>query len=456
MDIEKTKTSKINDCIENDELLKKLTETYYGIFIIDITKDTFKAINFPKTLNYAFSADKLYTSLDAEVVIRSVVSENDQNRLIEFLNFESLSSRFDSYDDKNEMIYYQSSGRWIKAIVQPLVIKNKVTQKILLTLSDITEARIQYEELLSKNIQITKKVENYENLLYNAASDTYVGILKINLTLDEVSRIEFTTNGLIEKRLADNWNKVYRDLINEIHPDDRANIVLTTHPSSMAIMNEGKKFICTYRIKRNDGLYHWFSSTVRLMVGEKDKTATIFTMDITNDIDEKTRLKDISEHDELTDLYNRVKLEQMIKDEYMNLDTCGVLFFDINCLKEYNDTKGHAEGDRLLCLAADSIRSITNRYIHAYRYGGDEFIVVICNCTKNEINNLIDQWMSRLKTLSANANIVCEIAVGKSYSKKPIEIMDLIRKADIDMYQCKNNMKNKNRRYNEAFNNCKI
>lgn len=54
----------------------------------------------------------------------------------------------------------------------------------------------------------------------------------------------------------------------------------------------------------------------------------------------------------------------------------------------------------LLRLAADSSRSITNRRVHGYRYGGDElFIVVVCKGEEAELLSLIVLWRSRMELL---------------------------------------------------------
>lgn len=152
---------------------------------------------------------------------------------------------------------------------------------------------------------------------------------------------------------------------------------------------------------------------------------------------ENSRLLEVSERDKLTNLYNRNKLERMIETEYKGMHSCGVLFFDVNSLKQINDQYGHSAGDTLLRQVADSIRSITSRNVLAYRYGGDEFIAVVGNHPVSYMEMLIELCDSRLRHLSRHSGIPSSVTVGHAYAVAPFDVRDLIRQADEDMYEHK-------------------
>ena len=152
---------------------------------------------------------------------------------------------------------------------------------------------------------------------------------------------------------------------------------------------------------------------------------------------ENTRLREVSERDALTDLFNRNKLDAMIETEYRGLHSCGVLFFDVNSLKQVNDQQGHAAGDVLLRQVADSIRSITSRNVQAYRYGGDEFIAVVGNHPISYMEMLVELCESRLALLSRRSGMASSVTVGRSYAVAPFSVRNLIRLADADMYERK-------------------
>lgn len=152
----------------------------------------------------------------------------------------------------------------------------------------------------------------------------------------------------------------------------------------------------------------------------------------------KEKLRYDSEHDRLTGLYNKGKYLDMADSEYNNLDSIGIFNLDVNNLKVINDTKGHEAGDKLLIKAANSIRKVTNNKVHGYRMGGDEYLLVACNVTKEEVDTLKARWeaeLARLNTL--NDGIDCVIAVGVVYGEKGYDMATLMHEADKLMYEDK-------------------
>lgn len=156
---------------------------------------------------------------------------------------------------------------------------------------------------------------------------------------------------------------------------------------------------------------------------------------------ENLELREISERDKLTDLFNRTKLMNMIQSEYSAATSCGVLFFDVNNLKTVNDTQGHDVGDKLLQQVASGLRSVANRSTHAYRYGGDEFIIVAVNCPAEYMDTLVLMCQNRLNTLSRQSGLAIQLAVGKAWRAAPCDPFSLIQEADREMYKNKREMK---------------
>ncbi|MBO5386978.1 MAG: GGDEF domain-containing protein [Lachnospiraceae bacterium] len=156
----------------------------------------------------------------------------------------------------------------------------------------------------------------------------------------------------------------------------------------------------------------------------------------------KEKLRYSSEHDGLTDLYNKAKYLEMMDAEYMDMDSIGIFNFDVNNLKVLNDTKGHEAGDKLLIKAANSIRKVTNNKAHGYRMGGDEFLMIACNVTKEEVDSLKSRWEAELERLNAiEDDINCVVAVGVVYGEKGYNFSELMKKADELMYEDKKSKK---------------
>lgn len=149
-------------------------------------------------------------------------------------------------------------------------------------------------------------------------------------------------------------------------------------------------------------------------------------------------------HDKMTGLYNRNEYTYMKENVYVNMKQIGVLYFDINGLKHMNDNYGHEKGDILINKLADSIKSIVNDKIKAYRLGGDEFITIIEDGNEENTVNLLERWEKILAVInSKNEDCICEVAVGYAYGKGK-DIETIIEQADKKMYEDKKN-KNKSR-----------
>lgn len=144
-----------------------------------------------------------------------------------------------------------------------------------------------------------------------------------------------------------------------------------------------------------------------------------------------------SEHDKLTGLYNKGKYLAM-ESTYANLDSIGIFNLDVNNLKNMNDNFGHEAGDRLLIKAANSIRKVVNGDVHGYRMGGDEYMIIACNVTEDEVNVLKARWEEALAKLNqADDGIECVIAAGVVYGEGNYDFTKLLKDADEKMYEDK-------------------
>ena len=169
-----------------------------------------------------------------------------------------------------------------------------------------------------------------------------------------------------------------------------------------------------------------------------DIVATVIALCVENSILREEIIFE-SEHDKLTGLYNKGKYLARLKDEYPRLDSVGIFNFDVNYLKQTNDRFGHEAGDRLLMKAAASIRNVTADNVHGYRLGGDEYLMIACNCRAEDLAALKARWERSLEEVNraANDGIPCIIAVGTAFAEKPYDFAELMKVADARMYEDK-------------------
>jgi diguanylate cyclase (GGDEF)-like protein len=145
-----------------------------------------------------------------------------------------------------------------------------------------------------------------------------------------------------------------------------------------------------------------------------------------------------NEHDNLTGLYNKGKFMRRLSGEYTQLKSAGILSLDVNNLKKVNDASGHEAGDRLLIKAADSIHRITSANVHGYRIGGDEYLIIACNCSESDMLALKMRWEVALEELNRqNDELYCDMALGSAYASGNINFTELMNLADVHMYRDK-------------------
>ena len=108
-----------------------------------------------------------------------------------------------------------------------------------------------------------------------------------------------------------------------------------------------------------------------------------------------------------------------------------VLLFDINYLKQTNDTQGHLMGDKLIRTAAECISSCFGE--DCFRFGGDEFAAVVKNCEPEKIDQMIQKFRETEKQNNVSISLGCAYTdeIGKTTVKK------LLDEADKKMYEHK-------------------
>lgn len=272
----------------------------------------------------------------------------------------------------------------------------------------------------------------------------YDAICLFSVSQDTVEQLKFPVEGndVLNSGRSLRWSEALWPVVRDIvSPEDREAVYDFLLPSHVqdVLRAESDQAEIAFRSQSE----HWKKIILHPLSfrdGTVDEVLYLL-IDQTLTFGQFEALRALSERDELTYLYNRTKLLQMMQREYRALSSCGVLFFDMNNLKAANDSRGHEAGDRLICQVAESLRSIVNRDVHAFRYGGDEFIVVAANCSEEMMDTFILMCQNRLNTLNRKSGLSASVAVGKAWSAAPCDVPALIHLADRDMYDHKRRMK---------------
>lgn len=161
---------------------------------------------------------------------------------------------------------------------------------------------------------------------------------------------------------------------------------------------------------------------------------------ICNKAANEEHLKQLSEIDAMTGVYNKNKYLNMVRYYYPDVNNVAVIFWDVNRLKETNDTFGHVYGDFLIKSIADSIREAVGVEGNIFRVGGDEFVAIIENTRKENVRDIIARCESNIKKRDDSSKVAVSASVGYAYGLGR-DIEEIIQKADTNMYKQKHILK---------------
>jgi diguanylate cyclase (GGDEF)-like protein len=158
----------------------------------------------------------------------------------------------------------------------------------------------------------------------------------------------------------------------------------------------------------------------------------------------RAELKRLSTRDGLTGLFNRRHFDENLEHEVSRAlrqsYSLHLLFIDLDGLKTYNDKYGHQKGDNLLRELAEVIKENIRKDVDsAYRYGGDEFAVILPHANRQQALMVAERLLNSFNSRSASSNSL-SIGLAKledAYDTLKDNIENLIRIADQALYHAK-------------------
>ncbi len=167
-------------------------------------------------------------------------------------------------------------------------------------------------------------------------------------------------------------------------------------------IDEGQPYDLEVRFTRADGEHRWVRTMGKPVI-EKDRVVRITgnIMDITERKETDERIRHLSFHDSLTDLYNRAFIEEELQRLGDSRELpLGVMLCDVNGLKLINDAFGHKKGDELLRRFANILRKSYRKEDLIGRWGGDEFILLLPGMERMEMRELARRIKKHCKQAS--------------------------------------------------------
>lgn len=193
------------------------------------------------------------------------------------------------------------------------------------------------------------------------------------------------------------------------------------------------------------GSVHETLISVRSITFDGKLTAVIGITNISELKKAQQELFHYASFDDMTGLLNRrtglLFLTKIMAKADANNTTISICYFDIDGLKYVNDQYGHAEGDWLIQTASNALNDIIRAGDAGIRLGGDEFLLILNNCTSEQARQVI----SRVETVLMKVSLVHKKPFSLDFSygittysnERTITPEELISESDQLMYQSK-------------------
>ena len=252
------------------------------------------------------------------------------------------------------------------------------------------------------------------------------------------------------------------DSFAEIHPDDRGQVKHVFQET----VRSGTGLQIEYRFVLPDGSIRYMESIGGLIKNSQGKASRVIVVsrDITERKQSDEQIRNLAFYDTLTQLPNRRMLDDRLNQAMAASKRSGrygaLMFLDMDNFKPLNDQQGHGAGDLLLKEAARRISSCVREVDTVARFGGDEFVVMLseldtdkeasiaqAGIVAEKIRAILAQpYVLTLQQEGATETTVeyrCTSSIGVvMFNNNEDRPVDLLKRADMVMYQAKENGRN--------------
>jgi diguanylate cyclase (GGDEF)-like protein/PAS domain S-box-containing protein len=304
---------------------------------------------------------------------------------------------------------------------------------IYVAVDDITETKKQELELkeVKERLELAVEGGNIGIWDWNAVNDTvHFNENWAQMLGYELSELESNLN---------TW-------LNLIHPDDKKQALKDVEDH---LEGKTKKYYNEHRLKTKSGDWKWIRDIGK--VSERDEKGNpVRIVGVHIDIDNEKRAAEeieyLSNHDELTGLYNRRYFNEELKRLHNSRKyPISIIVGDMNKLKDINDNYGHSMGDRYIKRAAEAIKDSVRHEDVVARIGGDEFAVVLPETDYSKADDIVDRILERIKEGNKTEELPVPLTIALGFETTDCNnqncgnknIKNCFNKADKKMYEQK-------------------
>ncbi|MCP4633548.1 MAG: diguanylate cyclase [candidate division Zixibacteria bacterium] len=354
------------------------------------------------------------------------------------------------------MGYEKGAFDFLVEPLDPSLLKNKIN-----LLSDIYRIRCKYENHIQEADVILEEIERVnmmyvnseiESLEFRQIFNTSTGMLWV---IDEDFKV-IETNDSFADLLGKDKNTIIGKKCYDLFPNS---LCLSDDCALNQVKKSNRPLIIDIESKLNDDGAKSFIMTATPFRGIDGKFMGIVE-DFKNITDRKLAEKELERLamvDELTQLANRRRFDECLRNEWQRLKREGaplsLIMCDVDYFKQYNDSYGHKSGDDCLIAVAQGISSQIKRPADlTARYGGEEFAVVLPNTPSEGAFHVAENIRKRVHQIriahsssDIDPSVTLSLGVSTIIPANDSSPDVLIKLADKALYEAKENGRNQTR-----------
>ena len=349
-----------------------------------------------------------------------------------------------SIDNIDEEVKQKILNNWIsvnyttqrdyKLIFETIIIAMFI---IILLLFIYNKERKLKKELELQNILLDTTINTVPNpMFYKNAEGIYI------------SANTAFTNGILGLSRDEIVGKTLYDL-DDVMPKKLISIYIQ---EDAKLFRERKDRVYEAQVKLYDGSIREFRIQKNLFYSHNNEFLGYVGMmyDITEIKQKEKKLELLASTDSMTKLYNRRYFMNIGKDIFncaiRDSKELSIVMFDIDNFKNVNDSYGHDIGDEVIIAIAKVLKNSSRKSDIACRFGGEEFIVLLPETSKNGAFTRAEKIRKEIEKLNFNESkklFNVSVSVGVSTLLNEQKLESLIKRADIALYKAKESGKNR-------------
>lgn len=287
-----------------------------------------------------------------------------------------------------------------------------------------------------------------------------------------VEREEIKAHDRLANRLANIQNEIAEDILSGHKHQANERLMKEALPLANQFLDQIKQMAQTQQTLTQQTLVEtetnyaqtltkmlligFFSMLIVIGIGyfifKRLKTFNLKLKNISKSLENRVKkrtqeLERLSSLDPLTQLYNRLKIDQSLKkvwqDYRCRLVPFGVLFIDIDHFKQINDQHGHDIGDTVLKELAEILRNNFRHSDYYGRWGGEEFLAICTSIDQASLTKIAEELRQKIQSHTFTCQIPITISIGTALIDESDNIATLTKRADQALYLAKSAGRNR-------------